>query len=62
MTSAIKDQVMRGFPVRLDGPGQVALFAYDNHTFIVESYLGMETEVKISLTNDFSKLKNLVTG
>ena len=39
VTSAIKDQVMRGFPVQLDGPGQVALFAYDNHTFIVESYL-----------------------
>jgi hypothetical protein len=30
VTSAIKNYVMRGFPVRLDGPGQVALFAYDN--------------------------------
>ena len=62
VTGAIKDQVMRGFPIRLDGPGQVALFAYDNHTLIVESYLPTAADVKISLAGDFSKLKNLVTG
>jgi hypothetical protein len=62
VTGAIKNFVMRGFPVRLDGPAQVALFAYDNHTFIVESYLPAETDVKISLAGDFTRLKNLVTG
>jgi hypothetical protein len=62
VTSAIKNYVLRGFPVRLDGPGQVALFAYDNHTFIVESYLPAETDVKVSLTGNFTRLKNLVTG
>src|SRR6202142_321886 len=62
VTSAIKNYVMRGFPVRLDGPAQVALFAYDNHTFIVESYLPAETDVKVSLTGNFTRLKNLVTG
>ena len=62
VTSAIKNYVMRGFPVRLDGPSQVALFAYDNHTFIVESYLPTEADVKISLTGNFTHLKNLVTG
>ncbi len=62
VTGAIKDQVMRGFPVRLDGPGQVALYAYDNNTFIVESYLPAEADVKVSLAGDFTKLKNLVTG
>jgi hypothetical protein len=60
--SAIKRYVMGGFPVRVDGPAQVALFAYDNHTFIVESYLPAETDVKVSLTGDFTRLKNLVTG
>ena len=44
---------MRGFPVRLDGPSQVALFAYDNHTFIVESYLPAETDVKVSCDRRF---------
>lgn len=62
VTSAIKNYVMRGFPVRLDGPSQVALFAYDNHTFIVESYLPTETDTKVSLTGNFTRLKNLVTG
>jgi len=62
VTSTIKSYLMRSFPVRLDGPSQVALFAYDNHTFIVESYLPMETNVKISTIEGFTRLKNLVTG
>jgi hypothetical protein len=62
VTSAIKDQVMRDFPVRLDGASKVALFAYDNDTFIVESFLPAETDVKISVAGNFSKLRNLVTG
>ena len=62
VTSALKSYLMRGFPVCLDGPSQVALFAYDNHTFIVESYLPTETDVKVSVTGDYTKLRNLVTG
>jgi hypothetical protein len=62
VTGALKDYLMRGFPVRLDGPSQVALFAYDNHTFILESYLPTETDVKVSVTGDYTKLRNLVTG
>ncbi|HXR04863.1 MAG TPA: hypothetical protein VN836_09165 [Verrucomicrobiae bacterium] len=61
-TTAIKNYLMRGFPVRLDGSAQVALFAYDNHTFIVESYLPTETDVKVSVPAGFTRLKNLVTG
>jgi hypothetical protein len=61
-TTAIKNYLMRGFPVRLDGPAQVALFAYDNHTFVVESYLPAETDVRVSVPAGFTKLKNLVTG
>ena len=62
VTSAIKDRVMAGFPVRLDGPSQVALFAYDNDTFIVESYRHAESDVTVSLLNrEFAKLRNLVT-
>jgi hypothetical protein len=62
VTSAIKGYLLRGFPVRLDGPGQVALFVYDNHTFIVESFLPTETHVKIFALGDYTKLRNLVTG
>jgi hypothetical protein len=61
VTSALKNYVMHGFPVRVDGPAQVALFVYDNNTFIVESYLPVETDVKISLAGGNAKLRNLVT-
>jgi hypothetical protein len=62
VTSAIKNYVMNDFPVRVDGPSRVALFAYDNNTFIVESYLPTETDVKVSVLGEFTKLRNLVTG
>jgi hypothetical protein len=62
VTGAIKDVVMKSFFVRVDGPGQVALFAYDNHTFIVESYLDREADVKVSVSGGFTRLRDLVTG
>jgi hypothetical protein len=62
VVSAIKNVVMRDFPVRVDGSSQVALFAYDNHTFILESFLPKETDLTVSLTGDFTRLRDLVTG
>jgi hypothetical protein len=53
---------MRGCPVRLDGPAQVSLFAYDNNTFIVENFSAATTEVKISTLGNSARLKNLITG
>jgi hypothetical protein len=61
VTTAIKNYVMSGFPVRLDGPSHVALFAYDNNTFIAQNYQHTETDVRIGVTGDFNKLRNLVT-
>jgi hypothetical protein len=60
--SAIKDTVMRNFFVRIDGPSQVALFAYDNNTFVVESYLPEVSDVRVTVAGTFTKLRNLVTG
>ena len=62
VTTAIKNHVMSGFPVRLDGPSQVALFVYDNNTFIVESFLPAEADVTVSVLGDITRLRNLVTG
>lgn len=58
--SAIKRDVDVGMPVRLDGPSQVALFVYDNGTFVVESYL--PHPAAITLTGRFARLVNLATG
>lgn len=62
VTTAIKDVVMRGFPVRLDGPSQVALFAYDNRTFVVESFLPSPVDVTVGTLGEGRMLHDLVTG
>ncbi len=62
VTSTIKNYVMRGFPVRLDGPPQVALFAYDNGAFIVQNFSATAADVKISTLGSATNLKDLVTG
>jgi hypothetical protein len=62
VVSAVKNAVMKGFPVRLDGPSQVALFAYDNNTFVVESFLPGETDVKVATLGRATKLRDLASG
>jgi hypothetical protein len=62
VTSAIKNVVMKDLFVRIDGPSQVALFAYDNGTFVVESFLPGATEVKVTLDGEHPALRNLSTG
>jgi hypothetical protein len=62
VTTAIKNHVMAGFPVRLDGPANVALFAYDNNTFIVQNFQHVETDVRVGVLGSAAKLRNLVTG
>jgi len=60
--TALKYYLLGDFPIRLEAPGKVSLFAYDNHTFVVESFLDKPTEVSVAITGDASRLKNLVTG
>jgi hypothetical protein len=60
--TAIKQYLLRDFPVEIDAPSKVSLFAYDNHTFVVESYLDVPTQVTVSTLGSFSKLRNLATG
>jgi len=61
VTTAVKDVVMKGFFVRVDGPSQIALFAYDNNTLIVQSFLPAAADVKVSVSAGFAKLRNLLT-
>jgi hypothetical protein len=62
VTSAIKAHLQRDFPVRMDSPAQVALFAYDNRAFVVESFRHDDSEVTVSLKGDHAKLRNALTG
>jgi hypothetical protein len=60
--NAIRFYTFGNFPIRLDAPSQVSLFAYDNQTFVVESFSDKKTEASVAITGDVSKLKNLATG
>jgi hypothetical protein len=62
VVSALKEAVLGDFPVRMEGPSKVSLFAYDNHTFVVESYLDRPATVTASITDDIAKIVNMETG
>jgi len=62
VTSAIKGYLLRDFPVRIDGPPEVALFAYDNGAFVVESFRPEAAEAMVSVAGEQVKLKNALTG
>jgi hypothetical protein len=46
----------------LDAPSKISLFAYDNQTFIVQSFADSKTDVTVSITDGVSKIRDLVTG
>ena len=56
---------MESFPVRLiNAPSQVSLFAYDNNTFVVQSFLPTDVTVTVSLagTSASSKITDLLNS
>jgi hypothetical protein len=59
--NAIRSYLLGDFPVRIEAPAKVSLFAYDNGSFIVESFRDQPVEVTILVPAD-STLTNLVTG
>jgi hypothetical protein len=59
---AIKSYLLEEFPVQLDAPAKVSLFAYDNQAFIVESFLDQEAPVSVAVTGGYTKLRNALTG
>lgn len=59
--NAIRGYLLADFPVRIDAPAKVSLFAYDNGTFIVESFRDQPVDVTI-LPPENSPLTNLLTG
>ncbi len=61
--NAIRNQIMGKFPYRLtDAPSQVSLFAYDNNSFVVQSFLPAEVTVTASVPVGASTLTDLLSG
>jgi len=58
----IKETLARDLYVRLEGPSQVALFVYDNDTFIVESFLPELVDINIVVTKQVGGLRDILSG
>jgi hypothetical protein len=61
VTKAIRSYLQPDFPVRLDAPARVSLFAYDNGTFIVESFRPDAVTVKLSIAGAHTVLHDLMS-
>jgi hypothetical protein len=59
--NAIRSYLMGNFPVRIEGPAKVSLFAYDNGSMIVESFRDEPVDATI-LATDATSLTDLVSG
>ncbi|HEX5399096.1 MAG TPA: hypothetical protein VFY06_08620, partial [Verrucomicrobiae bacterium] len=61
--SVIRAALGSAEPIRIDNaPAQVALFRYDNNTFIVQNYLPTDAEVTVSVEENVSQIQDLLTG
>ena len=61
--SVIRAALGTAEPIRIDkAPAQVALFRYDNNTFIVQNYLPAAAEVTASVLGTAAQIQNLMTG
>ncbi len=58
----IKEIVNGHLPVRLEAPAQVALFAYDNDTWIAESFRDEAVEARLVVDVKFNGLEDLLSG
>lgn len=62
VVTVIKGYLQENFPVRIDAPDRVSLFAYDNGTFIVQSFRDDEAKATICVPAGATKLRNLLTA
>jgi hypothetical protein len=61
--SVIRQMLGSAEPVRLDkAPAQVALFRYDNNTFIVQNYLPTSADVTVSVAGNVTEIQELPAG
>ncbi|UWZ86631.1 hypothetical protein [Occallatibacter riparius] len=58
----LRQYLMVGFPVVPDAPAKVSLFAYDNSSFVVESFLDAPQTVTVSAAGRTAHLRNIATG
>jgi hypothetical protein len=49
-------------PVRIEGPANICLFAYDNNTFVVESFSDKPVKVKLIADDATKQIADMISG
>jgi hypothetical protein len=62
VTNAIRSYLLADFPLRLDAPAQVSLFAYDNGSFIVQSFRPESASADIVVAGAHAQIRDLLSG
>jgi hypothetical protein len=62
VTAAIRSYLQADFPVWMDAPARVSLFAYDNGTFIVQSFRAEAATVSVAVAGGHGELQDLLSG
>ncbi len=60
--TSMRNYLLRGQPYEIDAPSMVSLFAYDNHSLVVESFRDQPAQVTVLAAPETKKLRNLATG
>ena len=58
----LRGYLLERFPVRINAPAGVSLFAYDNHTLVVESYNASPATVRVFVKAGAARLVDLASG
>ncbi|HEY1725109.1 MAG TPA: hypothetical protein VGF89_06785 [Steroidobacteraceae bacterium] len=58
----LRSYLMRDFPVRVDAPAYVSIFAYDNNAFVLESFRPDTATIIVSTVGAGTKLRDLGSG
>jgi hypothetical protein len=58
----IRQVMSQDINIRLAGCSQVALFVYDNDTFIVESFLPEDVSVKVIIGKEVRRIQDIISG
>jgi hypothetical protein len=60
--NVLREHMTGHLEVTLEGPSEVSLFLYDNHSFVVESFLDEPVELKVLLGPESGKITHIPTG
>ncbi len=58
----LRQYLMPRFPVSIDAPAKVSLFAYDNNSVVVQSFRDEPVKVTLSLAGEAKQLRDAATG